>query len=287
MAVPLVYGNTQFGVLGLHSTRTNAFGRDEREIIEQLGEVVGYVFYAIERKEMLDSALELTFRSEKLADPFAHHGDEDIELTLETVVPLDTDENRFIEYWHVNDDFVDSFRDAVDQHDPKLDVRLLSTVDGLARCEVSAGAKSMSSVFASQGGKLRTASIDDNAVEIVGEFPDDVDPEQVTSGLRDAFPDIELVSQQRILTPQYLRQIVDENLTEKQRRHCNSRISAVTSNSRARAPAKSWQTISVLQNKHFTTTCETPKKRCSKSSSKSPRTPHLTSQTGILFNNLD
>ncbi|TYT62854.1 PAS domain-containing protein [Natrialba swarupiae] len=217
MAVPLVYGNTQFGVLGLHSTRTNAFGRDEREIIEQLGEVVGYVFYAIERKEMLDSALELTFRSEKLADPFAHHGDEDIELTLETVVPLDTDENRFIEYWHVNDDFVDSFRDAVDQHDPKLDVRLLSTVDGLARCEVSAGAKSMSSVFASQGGKLRTASIDDNAVEIVGEFPDDVDPEQVTSGLRDAFPDIELVSQQRILTPQYLRQIVDENLTEKQK----------------------------------------------------------------------
>ncbi|MFP8957132.1 PAS domain-containing protein [Natrialbaceae archaeon A-CW3] len=215
ISVPIVHDETQFGVLGIHSERTDAFGHEEREIIEQLGEVIGYVFYAIERKEMLRSALELTFRSETLANPLPTHRTKDAGLTLEAVVPLDSNEGTFIEYWEVNDDSLEAFQRAVERYDPDLDVRLLRTVEGMARLEVT-GSNSMSSVFTVQGGTIQSAYLRENAIEIVGEFPETVDPEAITKAVRETIPDLELVSRKRILTPQYLRQMVDENLTDRQ-----------------------------------------------------------------------
>lgn len=217
VSVPIVCSETQFGVLGLHSKRTDAFGREEREIIGQLGEIIGYVCYAIERKEMLGSALELEFRSETLADPFPEQGDEEIELTLDAVVSVDGDGEEFVEYWEINDDYTESFRSSVERHDPELDVRLLGTVEGTARFEVSARSSSISSTFRAQDGTIQSSYVAGNSMQMVGRFPETADPETITEGVRETFPDAELVSQRRVLTPQYLRRMVDENLTDRQR----------------------------------------------------------------------
>lgn len=217
ITVPISHNETQFGVLGIHSERTGAFNQKERDIIEQFGDIIGYVFFAIERTEMLGSALELKFRSEQLASFFPEHKAETGDLTLEAVVPLEDGENGFVEYWEINANYVDEFRNFVERNESKRKPRLLGIVEGTAQLDVSAKAGSMSSVFAEQGGTLHTASLENNAIQMVGEFPETIEPKMVSNALRGWFPDIELISRKRVLTPQYLRKSVNENLTDRQK----------------------------------------------------------------------
>lgn len=217
ISVPIAHEETQFGVLGIHSPRPDAFEQEEQEIIEQLGEVIGYVFYALERKEMLGSALELEFRSDLLADLFLDENHDDVEMTLEGAVPLDGGGSTFVEFWKTSEECLEAFQNAVDRHDSTVSARLLSTVEGAARFEVTGTSTSISGAFSAQGGTIKSASLTDQSIRMVSEFPETADLEVVTRGLRETIPDIELVSQKRILTPQYLRQMVDENLTDRQR----------------------------------------------------------------------
>lgn len=216
IGVPIVHDRTQFGILGIHSERDDTFRLEEQEIIEQLGEIIGYVFYAQTRKEALGSALQLTFRSETLVDPFPKADDEAVELSLEAVIPLDRDEGTFSEYWEINEEYMEAFSTAVKEHDPRLDIRLLGIANGTARFEVSAGAHSMSSAFAAQGGTLKSVSFTNDTIRMTGEFPESVDPKEITAAMRETIPDIQLISQKRVLTPEYLRRMVDENLTDRQ-----------------------------------------------------------------------
>lgn len=216
IAVPIVHKGAQFGVLGVHSNREDAFDHEEREIIEQLGEIAGYVFYAIERKETLGSALRLAFRSEQLAESFPSDTAEAVNLTLDAIVPLDEYEDRYIEYWKINEDYIEEFETFVEQHKSKVNAQLVEIREGRARFNVSARSGSISSTFAGQDGTLQAAHLSDDAIEMVGDFPEAVDPETITEEFRDRFPGIELVSQERVLTPEYLRQTVEEHLTDRQ-----------------------------------------------------------------------
>ncbi|WP_254861610.1 PAS domain-containing protein [Halovivax gelatinilyticus] len=217
IAAPIVHEGTQFGVLGLHAAHANAFGERETESIRELGEIIGYVCYALRRKEALGSALELTFKTDRLATLFPSDEHARVDLSLEAVVPLDGNDEIFIEYWEINEAYAKTFRTTVDAHDPKLAIRLQGVFDGYARFEIAAGENSMSSAVAGEGGRLQSASLRDDSIHIVGEFPESVDPDAIASGLRETFPDIELVSQKRILTPTYLRRMVEESLTDRQR----------------------------------------------------------------------
>lgn len=217
ISVPIVHEETQFGVLGIHSPRPDAFEQEEQEIVEQLGEVIGYVFYALERKEMLGSALELEFRSELLADLFLDGKHDDVTLTLEGIVPLDSAEDTFVEFWEIDEKCIEAFQNAVERRGSAVNASLLSTVEGTARFEVTETSTSISGAFSAQEGTIKSASFTDQSIRIVGEFPETADLEAITRELRETIPDIELVSQKRILTPQYLRRMVDETLTDRQR----------------------------------------------------------------------
>ncbi|WP_277540138.1 bacterio-opsin activator domain-containing protein [Haloarcula laminariae] len=62
--IPIVFGETLYGVLGIYSERVDAFGAAEREVLEGIGEIVGHAIAAVERKQALlsDEIVELSFR---------------------------------------------------------------------------------------------------------------------------------------------------------------------------------------------------------------------------------
>ncbi|WP_101298314.1 bacterio-opsin activator domain-containing protein [Halegenticoccus soli] len=68
IAVPLVYGETRYGVLNLYAGRPNAFNPMEETVLAELGETIGHALNALERKRALVSnrSVELEFR---VADP--------------------------------------------------------------------------------------------------------------------------------------------------------------------------------------------------------------------------
>ena len=212
--VPIVHDTTSYGVIGIHSQRAEAFAAEELEIVSQLGEVIGYAFYALERRETLGTAIELEFRSEQIARPFKKHRVADGGPKLDAVIPLGND--AFLEYWTITDANAKAFRKAIAELPQQIDVSLVSTVDGTARFEVNAGPNSIAKLFSDLGGTIKSAAYESDSLVFRGEFPESVDPVSISDAFQDLFPDVELVSQQRILTQQYLRQIVDENLTDRQ-----------------------------------------------------------------------
>jgi|GEM_PF-1449706 len=213
--VPVVHDGKHYRVLGVYTARSDAFGEDEREVLGQLGEVIGYALYALERKEVLATALELRFRSDQLASPFLGHTDEDSNFVLDATVSFNSEER--LEYWVVRGMDSKAFQNAIEALPAVSDAHLLRTVGGTSRFEVSTEAGSLPSLCAESEGTLTAATLVNETFEFTAEFPETVDTETVTETLRRRYPDIELVSQERILTPSYLRQMVDENLTEQQK----------------------------------------------------------------------
>ena len=213
--VPIVHDTSRYGVIGIHSERAEAFAAEELEIVSQLGEIIGYAFYALERRETLGTAIELEFRSEQIVRPFKKHRVADGGPKLDAVIPLGDD--AFLEYWTITDANAKAFRKAIAELPQQIDVSLVSTVDGTARFEVNAGPNSIAKLFSDLGGTIKSAEYESDSLVFRGEFPESVDPVSISGAFQELFPDVELVSQQRILTQQYLRQIVDENLTERQK----------------------------------------------------------------------
>ncbi|WP_327052843.1 sensor histidine kinase [Halomicrococcus gelatinilyticus] len=64
IAVPLTYGDTQYGVLNVYADRPGAFDDRERRILVELGETIGYAIHALDEQD------ELKRKNERL-DRFA------------------------------------------------------------------------------------------------------------------------------------------------------------------------------------------------------------------------
>ena len=53
IAVPLTYGDTQYGVLNVYADRPGAFDDRERETLVELGETIGYAVHALDEQDQL------------------------------------------------------------------------------------------------------------------------------------------------------------------------------------------------------------------------------------------
>jgi hypothetical protein len=86
--VPVAYGRTVFGALGLETDRTTV-GERERAILSELGETIGYAINAVENRQLLSAdtvaALELSCSDE--GSPLVAAAEGDGRLSLAGLVP--------------------------------------------------------------------------------------------------------------------------------------------------------------------------------------------------------
>lgn len=87
--VPVLFGRTVYGALGLYTERDNVSDR-ERSILGELGETIGHAFNAVESRQLLsaESVVDLELESTSGVDPLVAVTEElSCELKLQGVVP--------------------------------------------------------------------------------------------------------------------------------------------------------------------------------------------------------
>ena len=219
--IPIVYEDILYGVLNVYSDRPDAFDADEREVIAQLGEVVGHAINAIERKLALvgDRAVELVFQSEELAAPFEDVlAEGDASITLDRTLLLE-DQNA-VQYYTVSGADPETFEAAIEDVPAVESIRQISEV-GAPRFEVQIAGEPPAEAFASHGGNLHHIRYEGSVARITAEFPERVDVGRVVDAVRTEYPDLELVAKNtrdREEEPiDTLRSTLESDLTDRQR----------------------------------------------------------------------
>jgi PAS domain S-box-containing protein len=219
--VPLTYGTTNYGVLGVSGTCADTVGDRELTALETLGEIVAFAIDAVKNRNLIlsDTAVELEFR---VADPDRGFGalsaELDCQFSLEGLIGLSGDD--LLEYVAVEGASADALTDRFDDAETVVEYRLVTEDDDKCLFEVHS-AESGVNRLVETGTVVTSATAEDGVVLCVAEAPSDVNVRSVVEKFRTTYPEAELVSKQEVDRPvhttQEFRQTLAENLTEKQR----------------------------------------------------------------------
>ncbi len=218
-AIPIVHKGTTYGVLNIYADRFSAFEKQERAVIEQLGEVIGHAIAAVERKRALTSTelVELEFRIREVGDVL----DADIELhgtiTLDDIVPIGNDE--FLVYGTVTDAAIESITALVGVLAHWQSVEFTDG-DAPTSFELRLSNPPVLSEIASYGGYIDSASIKNGEYRMTIHLSPAADVSQVAALVRDAYPRVEMLRRQQLTkrhdsTRQQYRRVTDA-LTDRQ-----------------------------------------------------------------------
>jgi len=223
LAVPLVYGQTVYGVLGVYAAREDAFSDRERTGFETLGETIGLAINAARQRNLLlsDTVIELSFRLGGESTPFVVASSRlECTATVEGTVPLD--EDTLLCYVLVEDGDPEEFRRLATDSAADVAGRVIDEHDTGGLLEIPVTGSSVLSTLSALGGTVREASFEDGSGRLVAEFPPDQDVRAAVEQITAAAPGTELVSrherERSVETAQDFRSSLDERLTEKQRR---------------------------------------------------------------------
>lgn len=171
-----------------------------------------------EREERLTSdrrrVLELS--SAALFGPFLGAADGPFRVTVDEVVSLP--DGGALEYVTASGLPAKALMEAMRQRDAVQSVRLLRSTGDECGLEVSVASPSVPVVFDDLGGGVVSLveHPPDGPPALVAELPGDVDPRQAVRAVRQAYPDVELDSQELRYSPRLLFDVVGEVLTDRQ-----------------------------------------------------------------------
>jgi hypothetical protein len=225
IAVPLRYGTTTYGVLGVYATHPDAFSERERESLETLGVAAGFVVNAARQRNLLlsDSVVELTFRLADETEFFAAASARlDCSLAVEGVVPVG--EGALLCYVEVEGASPEALlRMAVDRDDLRGG-RLVheasegATAGGLVEITVTSSSPLLS--VTERGATVRTAAYEAGVGRLVAELAPDGDVREVVGAVAEAFADADLLAkrerQRPVETVGEFRSALHERLTDRQ-----------------------------------------------------------------------
>jgi len=219
--LPIVHRDTLYGVLGVWSERPDAFTEEERDVVGQLGEVVGHAIAAVNRKRALisDEVTELTIRVPKLLQSEKLPETADGAITVERTVPLSEDDYLL---FGTADTGAMEVVDALSERLPSgKSLRRIDEIDGKTQFEQQLSDPPIPSVVADLGGYFERGRIEDGEYVATIHLPPGTDARRVLTEIREAYPSAECLSQQQRTreepSPQELLSVLTEELTGRQR----------------------------------------------------------------------
>ncbi|MFC6716592.1 bacterio-opsin activator domain-containing protein [Natrialbaceae archaeon GCM10025810] len=222
-AIPIEYEESLYGVLGLTSDRVDAFSEEEREVIGQLGEILGHAIAAVERKRALlgDELIELEYEIRDAVGFFDVEADRDDRVVFDRVVSIGDD--RFLEYGTVPRRSLPMFEDLVEQvpHWDELTIIDENEDGGEATFELAISSPPMFSVFADHGGYVDGALIEGSDYTTTVHLPRRTDVREVTEEIREMYPTARVVARRQV-SPEnepigQIQGYLNAELTERQR----------------------------------------------------------------------
>ncbi|MEZ3170102.1 bacterio-opsin activator domain-containing protein [Halorubrum sp. RMP-47] len=222
LAVPLVYGETVYGVVSVYATQRDAFSARAEESFEMLGTVAGFAVDAIRNRNLLasNSVTAFTFDVSDPDAPFsAASAATDATLTVDGTAPPDRE--YLTCYLSIAGAAPEAVADWLRSHQTVATVRVLGAHETTGRIEVEIGAETPLHTIVSLGASVATARFEQGTGRVTAELPSagDVDVRRLAETLRRQFS-IEAVSTVRRdrspTTTQEFRTELDERLTGRQ-----------------------------------------------------------------------
>ncbi|WP_142860810.1 bacterio-opsin activator domain-containing protein [Salinigranum halophilum] len=226
IAVPVRYGTTTYGVLGVYAARANAFTERERKSLATLGVATGFVINAARQRNLLlsDTVVELTFRLTDSADVLlAASSRLACSLAVEGIVPLSEGALRC--FVGVEGTPPGHLLEAVRDSTGIVDARVVhettadeATDGGLLELTITEESPLLSLV--EYGATVRTATYTEGVGRVVAELAPDEDVRAVVEAVGERFPDSNLLAKRErerdVETAQEFRSSLYERLTDRQ-----------------------------------------------------------------------
>lgn len=196
-AIPIQHQNTIYGVLNLYSARDDAFSQQEREIVEELGTILGHAITSVDRKQALmgDNVVEIEFR---LSDLFATLGISSSptgDVHLDQIVPVD--EGEYLIYGSATEEMTDPIRLLVDSLDHWKDATFFESLTAETSFELRVVDPPVISIVGGHGGYVDEAVIEDSEYRMRIHLPVTVNVRRVIREIKKQYP-VELVSRRRL-----------------------------------------------------------------------------------------
>ncbi|WP_202613866.1 bacterio-opsin activator domain-containing protein [Halostella pelagica] len=219
-AVPLVHGDTTYGVLAVYATRPLAFSQREQAGFETLGKAVGFAINAIENRRLLfaDSVVELELEVTDSELVFVRASDRlDCELTITGYV--ESASGGWSVYLSVDGATPAGVRDVATE-DPDVDrVRVIADEGDSGLVEFVLKGPALNEIT-EKGAILTSGHADAGRGRFSVEAPPSADVRRLTDRLQAVYPDSTLIAQREFDRPVQkaleMRQSIDDRLTERQ-----------------------------------------------------------------------
>ena len=218
--VPLIYGETTYGVLSLYTTESAALNDHERVVLEAIGRATATALNAVERGRMLatDSVTQLGIEtrddglffvdlSERAGGSFAYEGSvyRD-DGTVLMFFQSDADSNAVI--------------DAVDRYPDVASAEVIHEHGGETLFEFTVIDDSLPTTLAERGVRIRSIDISEGVANLELELPTEADVRAVVELLLERYPETDIVALRERERPPSTRQDfvadIEDRLTERQ-----------------------------------------------------------------------
>jgi len=225
-AIPITYEETLYGVLNLYTDQVGALGEAERDVIGQLGEVIGHAINAIERKRALlsDEVVELEFQVRNFLDGVDAPPPTEGRITFDRTVALG--EDGFLLFGRATGDAFETLQALVDAMPHFEEITVLHEGSDEVRYRLRLDEPPVLSVVAARGGRIPDAVIEDGDLQVTAELPPEVGVRRITDAVEETYPGAEIIAQRQITRTgereakpaERIRETLTETLTDRQRK---------------------------------------------------------------------
>lgn len=216
--VPIVYGRTVYGALGVQSAGEGVSER-EREILVEVGELMGHALEAIENEQLLstESVVEIELESDDAnAVLAAASGGTNARLAIEGLVPAV--DGAAVAFVAVEGESVDVVRDAIADHG--TDVRTVREDEDGGLLELTLTEEMLLGTLEAMGANVTSASAAGGTAIYEVELLSNAGVRRLLDRVDDAFPDTRLeAKRERTQTADSLEASLEshsERLTDRQ-----------------------------------------------------------------------
>lgn len=219
LAIPLTYGSSVYGVVGVYTAEQDAFSERERSSFETVGEMAGFAINATRHRNLLlsDTVVELDLRVSDPEAPFAAVASEtDVPLSLDGLVPQG---EELLCYLVAHDEAVSAVADSLSDRGGVREVRLIGEYDDSGVFEVRLGPRTPLGLLAASGVTVRSARFEDGESDIDIECSPEEDVRRIVAALSREFETDVLAKRERdrdVTTAREFRDELREKLTERQ-----------------------------------------------------------------------
>ncbi|WP_227379810.1 bacterio-opsin activator domain-containing protein [Haladaptatus halobius] len=222
ICVPLIYGETTYGVLVVYGTQPAMFSEHEQAIFDELGETLDYAIYALKTQQLLftDQVVELDFDLTKTDGFFVTVSDElGCSFTLDGIVQ--TSDGDLLEYIEAEDVSPEQILEHADRSPHVQRARCITTHEETSRFEfLFQSETTTSNRLLERGAAIKTATATNGQGTLTVEVPNTTELRPFINAVQTVHPQATLAAKRERErsgdSATGFREQVHEQLTDRQ-----------------------------------------------------------------------